>query len=102
ILILVAVTLMTEIFSRRPVRAAAAAAAERNTFAEATRRNAEVVQAMGMARRMVAVWDTTGAKYTDANQRAVDIGVDLAATSRTLRLLVQSLVLAIGAYLVIE
>src|SRR5205085_42582 len=41
ILILVAVTLMTEIFSRRPVRAAAAAAAERNTFAEATRRNAE-------------------------------------------------------------
>jgi ATP-binding cassette, subfamily C, type I secretion system permease/ATPase len=101
-LILMAMTLTTEIFTRRPVRAAAALSAQRNTFAEATRRNAEVLQAMGMARRMADVWGTISAKYMDANQRAVDVGGGLAATSRSLRLLVQSLVLAIGAYLVID
>lgn len=101
-IILVGMTLATEIFSRRPVRTAGAMAAERNTFAEATRRNAEVLHAMGMARRMAAVWGATSAKYMDANQRAVDVGGGLGAISRALRLLVQSLVLAIGAYLVIE
>ena len=100
--ILIAMTLATEIFTRQPVRAATALALERNTLAEATRRNAEVLHAMGMAGRIGAVWGATNSKFMDASQRGADVGGGLAAASRALRLLVQSLVLAIGAYLVIE
>jgi len=101
-IILIAMTLATEMFTRHPVRTAATLGIERNIFAEATRRNAEVLHAMGMGGRMGAVWGQTNTKFMDANQRAADVGSGLAATSRALRLLVQSLVLAIGAYLVIE
>jgi ATP-binding cassette, subfamily C, type I secretion system permease/ATPase len=101
-LILIAMTIATEIFTRHPVRIATALGLERNTFAEATRRNAEVLHAMGMAGRMGAVWGATNDKYMDANRRAADVGTGLASASRALRLLVQSLVLAIGAYLVID
>ena len=58
--ILIAMTLATEVFTRQPVRAATALALERNTLAEATRRNAEVLHAMGMAGRIGAV----GARQT--------------------------------------
>jgi ATP-binding cassette subfamily C protein PrsD len=100
--ILIAMTLATEIFTRQPVRVATALGFERNTLAEATRRNAEVLHAMGMAGRMGAVWGATNSKFMDASQRGADVGGGLASASRALRLLVQSLVLAIGAYLVIE
>jgi ATP-binding cassette, subfamily C, type I secretion system permease/ATPase len=101
-LILIAMTLATEILSRHPVRLAATLGLERNMLAEATRRNAEVLHAMGMAGRIGAVWGETNTKFMDANQRTADVGGGLASVSRALRLLVQSLVLAIGAYLVIE
>jgi PrtD family type I secretion system ABC transporter len=101
-IVLIAITLITEVFTRRPVQLAATLAAERNMLAEATRRNAEVLHAMGMGKRMGAVWIETNTKYMGANERAADVGGGLASFSRALRLLVQSAVLAIGAYLVIE
>ena len=67
-------TLATEIFTRQPVRAATALALERNTLAEATRRNAEVLHAMGMAGRIGAVWGATNSKFMDASQRGADVG----------------------------
>ena len=46
-IVLMALTFLTESLSRRPVKAATAHAAARNRFAEASRRNAEVIMAMG-------------------------------------------------------
>lgn len=46
-LVLVALTLLTELLSRHPVKAAAAHAAARSRLAESSRRNAEVITAMG-------------------------------------------------------
>ena len=43
-------TACTEVFTRKPVKAAALHGAARNTLAEASRRNAEVMAAMGMTR----------------------------------------------------
>src|SRR5919199_4830951 len=68
-LILIAITLATEIFTRQPVKAASAFAAQRNTLAEASRRNAEVLRAMGMAGRLSSVWGEANAKYMDAQRR---------------------------------
>lgn len=55
-LVLVGLTLLTEALSRKPVKAAATHAATRMRFAETSRRNAEVLTAMGMSERLLERW----------------------------------------------
>jgi len=100
-IILVTVTLFTEIFTREPTRTATGFAMKRNALAEASRRNAEVLQAMGMAPRFAAVWNEVNLKYLDSQQRASDVAGGFGAASKVLRMVLQSAVLGVGAYLVI-
>jgi PrtD family type I secretion system ABC transporter len=101
-LLLAAIALATEILTRQPVKAAAGFAAQRNILAEAARRNAEVVHAMGMATRLSAGWSEANAKYMGAQRRTADVAGGLSALSKALRMLLQSAVLGLGAYLVIK
>src|SRR5262249_5291377 len=55
-LVMVGLTLFTEHCTQPPVRAAATHGSDRITLAEAGRRNAEVLQAMGMAPHIGAAW----------------------------------------------
>jgi ATP-binding cassette subfamily C protein len=100
--ILVAITLLTEFLSRRPAREASALADSRMALAEASRRNAEVVQAMGMARRLAVRWGDYNRRHLSAQLRVADITGGLGGLSRVLRMALQSAVLGIGAYLVVN
>ena len=100
-IILVALTLLTEMLARIPTRETARHGAVRLALAETSRRNAEVLQAMGMTRRLAARWGTSNDKYLDAHEQASDVAANLGAISRVLRMILQSAVLAVGAYLVI-
>jgi ATP-binding cassette subfamily C protein len=100
--VLVVITLLTEILTRGPARQAGVAGASRLAIVAAGRRNFEALQAMGMRRRFVARWSRSHDEYMDAQQRSADVGGGLGALSRILRMLLQSAVLAIGAYLVIQ
>jgi ATP-binding cassette subfamily C protein len=100
--ILFAVTLSTEFLSRTPARDVAATGALRSALAEASRRNGEVLQAMGMARRMAERWSEINRRYMAAHQSAADVTGGFGAFSRVLRMALQSAVLAVGAYLVIR
>ena len=53
--VLALITLCAELFTRAPTKAAAAYQATRNALLEASRRNAEVVRAMGVAPRLARV-----------------------------------------------
>jgi ATP-binding cassette, subfamily C, type I secretion system permease/ATPase len=99
--ILVTLTLITEFLSRQPAREALGLAARRNDLAVASRRNAEVLVAMGMAGRLTRRWSEANEKYLAGNQRASDVIGGLGAMSKVLRMTLQSAVLAVGAYLVI-
>ena len=99
---LFALALLAEIRTRGPTRIASTHAATRSTLAEATRRNAEVLQAMGFGSRVSDRWASVNAGYLDAHARASDVAGTLGAISRILRLMLQSGILAIGAYLVIQ
>ena len=101
-IVLVSLTLLTEAKTQAPTKAAARFGATRTTLAEASRRNAEVLAAMGMTRPLAARWAKANEQYLDAQQRASDVGGGLGATSRVLRMVLQSGVLAVGAYLVIN
>jgi ABC-type protease/lipase transport system fused ATPase/permease subunit len=91
-LILVVVTLLTEFRTREPTRAAAETGMARNTLALASRRNAEVLQAMGMGGRVGALWSSANSKFMASQQRASDVAGGLGAVSKVLRMALQSAV----------
>jgi ATP-binding cassette subfamily C protein len=99
--ILVALTLITEFMSRGPAKEAMGLAARRNDFAATSRRNAEVLVAMGMSGRLKQRWGEANEEYLAGKQRASDIAGGLGAVAKVLRMMLQSSVLAAGAYLVI-
>src|ERR1700730_74724 len=101
-IILVTLTLITEFLSRQPAREAMGLAARRNDLAAASRRNAEVLVAMGMSGRLTRRWTQANEKYLEGNQRISDVAGGLGAVAKVLRMTLQSAVLAVGAYLVIH
>ncbi len=101
-LVLVALTLLTELLSRHPVKAAAAHAAARSRLAESSRRNAEVITAMGMSERLLDRWLDIGRDYLAQQKSASDVTAGLGSAGRALRMALQSAVLGVGAYLVIH
>jgi ATP-binding cassette subfamily C protein len=101
-MLLVCLTLCTEVFTRKPVKAAAVHGAVRNILAEASRRNAEVMATMGMTGRLSATWDEVNQKHLDAQERASDVAGGLGSLSKAARMALQTGVLGIGAYLVIQ
>ncbi|WP_316190271.1 type I secretion system permease/ATPase [Bradyrhizobium sp. SZCCHNS2096] len=101
-IVLVILTLVTEYLTREPAKQAMGLAAQRNDLATASRRNAEVLVAMGMAGRLLQRWSETNEKYLAGNQRASDVAGGLGAIAKVLRMMLQSSVLAVGAYLVIH
>jgi ATP-binding cassette subfamily C protein len=101
-IILVILTVLTEFMTRKPAREAMGLAARRNDLAAASRRNAEVLVAMGMSGRLTRRWSAANEEYLAGNQRASDVAGGLGATAKVMRMTLQSAVLAVGAYLVIH
>jgi ATP-binding cassette subfamily C protein PrsD len=100
-IILGVITFLTETMTRDPMRAATGFAMTRTALAETSRRNAEVLAAMGMTGRISVLWADANSKYLAAQQRASDVAGGFGSASKVLRMMLQSGVLAVGAYLVI-
>ena len=94
--------LITELKTRHPTRSAAQFAVARNALLEQSRRNAEAITAMGMVGRISKRWNELNRNYVATSGRASDVGGGLGAMSKVLRLLLQSSILAVGAWLVIN
>jgi PrtD family type I secretion system ABC transporter len=100
--VLVTLTLLAECLSRDPIKHATAHAAARTVLAETSRRNAEVIMAMGMSERLLARWLDLGRDYLGQHKRVSDLTGGLGSAGRALRMALQSAVLAVGAHLVIQ
>jgi PrtD family type I secretion system ABC transporter len=101
-IILGCMTFATEFMTRQPTQTATGFAATRASLAEASRRNAEALKAMGMVPRIATLWCDANAKYMASQQRASDVAGGFGSASKSLRMMLQSGVLAVGAYLVIN
>ena len=101
-IVLIGLTLMTEALAREPMKAASGFALTRNGLAEAGRRNAEVLVAMGMAGRMTARFSEANQGYKSTHQKVSDVTGGFGSASKSLRMMLQSAVLGVGAYLVIH
>ncbi len=100
-IVLISLTFLNGL-SQRPIRDTIAHNMVRNGLLEAARRNAEVVQALGLGKRIAARWHQANAKYLAANRKAGDVAGGLGGISKSLRVMLQSAILAVGAYLVIR
>jgi len=101
---LVATTLLVinERLSGRPTAEAAAALAQRQSLGEDARANAEPIFAMGMLEDVTNRWQARSAMLAEVQNRASDVGALYASVTKSFRFLLQSAVLALGAYLVIR
>jgi ATP-binding cassette subfamily C protein len=99
--VLIGLTLLTETSSRVPMQAASSASARRQALGETIRRNAEVIRALGMSRSMSRQWSDLSETLLSHQTRATDGTGTYGSIGRVLRMVLQSAVLGLGAYLVI-
>jgi ATP-binding cassette subfamily C protein len=101
-LTLFGLTLLTERASRAPARVLARDGAVRAAMIEADRRNSEAILAMGMGRALAQRWSGVNRRFLEAAVRSADTMSSYGSLSKVLRLLLQSGILGLGAYLVIR
>ncbi|MBD9491438.1 type I secretion system permease/ATPase [Ensifer sp. ENS11] len=101
-IILAAITLLTELVSQRPVEEAARHSSKRNRMAESGRRNADVITVMGMGPHLRRRWQDENRAFTREQRRASDVSSGFGVLSKVLRMMLQSGILAVGAWLVIN
>ncbi|VIO73677.1 type I secretion system permease/ATPase [Bradyrhizobium ivorense] len=101
-IILVLMALLSEWLVRLPLTESNEAAARSYSFTEMSLRNTEVVRAMGMTRGLLRRWRRDRDRMLERQVAASDRAATVQSLIRFLRLAMQSLILGLGAYLVIE
>ena len=100
--ILFGLGLLNEKVTRDPLSAASKATMIAQYQAEASVRNADVIEAMGMMPNLVGRWEAGSAAAARLHALAGDRGATITAVSKFVRVGIQSLMLGCGAYLVIQ
>ena len=101
-LLLAGLTLLTEVLTRRLAQTTHQAAITRQTLADAHARNADVIRAMGFAGRAIDRFTAANSEHIALQTRTNDIAGTLSGLSKVLRMILQSAVLGLGAYLTIK
>lgn len=100
--LLIAVTAATELKSKGPSLRSAQSGSARLALAASAGRNAEVVRAMGIGPALLARWRDLTNRHLEDQIRAADAVGGMGVASKSLRLLLQSGILGLGAYLVVK
>ena len=100
--VIVGLTLLTEARSRAPSKYVMQSATERHSLAEVSRRNAEVIRALGMRGTLAARFEDVNARHVMHGLRASDAISGIGAMAKVFRMILQSAGLGLGAYLVIR
>jgi len=94
-------TLLTDVTVRKATEDASAKSSERFAMIEAGRRNAEVLRALGMGSRMAERWGHVNRSYEASHQIVMERSGTYSGISKVFRMMFQSFLLGLGAYLVI-
>ncbi|WP_345892461.1 type I secretion system permease/ATPase [Mesorhizobium amorphae] len=101
-LLLVAMAVINEYLVRAPLKQANDLATANYNFTEMSLRNSEVIRAMGMIDGLIRRWGRDRSLALRRQTQASDRAALMSGVIRFLRLTMQSLILGLGAYLVIE
>ncbi|MBX9907579.1 MAG: type I secretion system permease/ATPase [Beijerinckiaceae bacterium] len=100
--VLTLLTIASEVFARRISTEARQSAIGRSLIAESNARNAEVLKAMGFAGRATRRFAEANEVHLEMQSRASDLVGSFGAFSKVLRMILQSAVLGLGAFLTIK
>jgi PrtD family type I secretion system ABC transporter len=100
--LLVGLAILNEIITKAPLRRASVAATRTHHRTEAALRNAEVIRAMGMQDGVVRTWRRDSEAASEAQIQAANRGATILAVSKFLRLTIQTMIMGVGAWLVIK
>jgi PrtD family type I secretion system ABC transporter len=95
-------TLATDLTVRRLTLQVSEKSSQRLAVLEAGRRNAEALRALGMVGRVAERWAAINRAYEDSHVKVLERSGGFAGVSRVFRMMFQSGVLGVGAYLVIS
>ncbi|TMM52778.1 type I secretion system permease/ATPase [Sulfitobacter sabulilitoris] len=101
-LLLVAITLANQVLSRDPQSQATDAGHAASRMSDQIRTEAEMVQAMGMRDAAFTRWQTARSTALEKQIQATDVGGGFSSLTKTLRLFLQSAMLGLGAWLVLQ
>ncbi|SOH92821.1 ATP-binding cassette, subfamily C [Monaibacterium marinum] len=100
--VLIIATVLNQVLSKTPQRESLQASGQAEAFAEAVRRDAEVVQTLGMRGAVLGRWRQQRDVALATSIKAADVSGSFSTFSKTWRLFLQSGMLALAAYLVLQ
>ncbi|QDY71305.1 type I secretion system permease/ATPase [Qingshengfaniella alkalisoli] len=101
-IVLICVTLLNQVTTRRPVAEAASAAMQADRMSDRLRVDANTIQSLGMRGAAFARWQQIRAQALAMSITASDKQGRFTAMTKTFRLFLQSAMLGLGAYLVLQ
>ncbi|WP_285429680.1 type I secretion system permease/ATPase [Pseudomonas sp. fls2-241-R2A-110] len=100
--LLIGLACLNEAMTKKPLGEAAGFSQRSSQLATSHLHNAETIQAMGMLGVLRKRWFQVHSRFLGLQNQASDTGAVISSLSKTLRLCLQSLVLGLGALLVIK
>ncbi|MCF2871757.1 type I secretion system permease/ATPase [Octadecabacter sp. G9-8] len=101
-LLLIMVAIINQLTSKRPLQDANEATHRAENMGEQLRTGADTIQALGMRKAAFQRWIDLRNKSLRAGIKAGDLGGGFGSVSKSFRLFLQSAMLGVGAYLVLE
>jgi len=100
--LLLLITLFNQLLTKKKVMDAALKSAQSHSLAETARQSAEVIHAQGMQSVITKRWKQIRDSSLQATMKSSDFTGIFSALTKSFRLLLQSAILAAGAYLVLK
>ncbi len=101
-IVLIVLAVISEYISRKPLSEANSIAVKANNLATNNLRNAEVIEAMGMLDNLMGRWYRLQQQFLSLQSEASEKAASIAAMTKFIRISLQSLVLGLGALLVLD
>jgi len=101
-IIMLTLAFINERTTRKPLEHAQTEARRAGRYIDAAVRNAEVVSALGMLPALASRWTRLNEQALAEQRRATRYGAALSSSSKFMRQFIQSAMLALGAYIVID
>ncbi|MBP1806070.1 type I secretion system permease/ATPase [Rubellimicrobium aerolatum] len=100
--VLVALALANQAMTRRPLEVAARTTMAAETMGAQVRQESETIQSLGMRDAAFTRWQAARTRSLETSIAAQDAGGGISASIRSVRMLLQSAMLGLGAYLVLQ
>ena len=100
--ILIFITVLNQILTKRPIMRSSIASFRSDSISDQLRAETEMVQSLGMRGAAFQRWQKARAEALSETINSSDLSGTFSATTKTLRMFLQSAMLGLGAYLVLQ